>query len=207
MVGLVVVSHSAALAGLSAGTIYHFRVKSRGTAGSLVVSGDQTFMTASLISGGGTGGGGVDPLKTDKNVYSEPAPPALPAAGGTLVDPVFGTTIMRVTDERDGSSNTNSYSYWPSLNRNSTRLLVFTNNGNPTLFDFDPVNFRISNKRNLFAVPMPGGGYPWNDDINWSGAAKDGSIVGHITQIHDQRYSAAPWDGNQRPQLRETHGI
>ncbi|MFL6276030.1 MAG: fibronectin type III domain-containing protein, partial [Blastocatellia bacterium] len=166
-------SHSAALAGLSAGTIYHFRVKSRGTAGSLVVSGDQTFMTASLISGGGTGGGGVDPLKTDKNVYSEPAPPALPAAGGTLVDPVFGTTIMRVTDERDGSSNTNSYSYWPSLNRNSTRLVVFTNNGNPTLYDFDPVNFRISNKRALFLNPLPTGGLPWTEDIIWSGTDPD----------------------------------
>ncbi|MFL6214632.1 MAG: fibronectin type III domain-containing protein [Blastocatellia bacterium] len=169
-------THSATLSGLVANTTYHFRVRSRDAAGNLVMSGDQTFMTASSGSGGGGGGGGgggVDPLKTDKNVYSEPAPPALPAAGGTLVDPVFGTTIMRVTDERDGGSNTNSYSYWPSLNRNSTRLMVFTNNGNPTLYAFDPVNFRISNKRSLFMTSLPTGGLPWTEDVIWSGTDPD----------------------------------
>jgi hypothetical protein len=172
-----VTTHSATLSGLSAGATYHFRVRSRDAAGNLVVSGDQTLMTASSVSGGASGSAGsssgTDPLKTDKNVYPEPAPPALPAAGGTLVDPVFGTTIMRVTDERDGASNTNSYSYWPSLNRNSTRLMVFTNNGNPTLYTFDAVNFRISNKRSLFTTPLPTGGLPWTEDIIWSGTDPD----------------------------------
>jgi Purple acid Phosphatase, N-terminal domain len=170
-----VTAHSASLTGLTAGATYHFRVRSRDAAGNLTVSGDQTLMTASSASGGGGGGGGgsVDLLKTDKNVYPEPAPPALPQAGGTFVDPVFGTSIMRVTDERDGASNTNSYSYWPSLNRNSSRLLVFTNNGNPTLYDFDPVSFRISNKRNLFMTSLPTGGLPWTEDLIWSGTDPD----------------------------------
>jgi hypothetical protein len=35
---------------------------------------------------------------TDLNVHTEPSLPSLPAAGGTLTDPVFGTEILRVTD-------------------------------------------------------------------------------------------------------------
>src|SRR5581483_6941717 len=38
-------SHSAALSGLSASTLYHYRVKSRDAAGNLAVSGDFTFTT------------------------------------------------------------------------------------------------------------------------------------------------------------------
>ncbi|HKP87921.1 MAG TPA: hypothetical protein VJZ26_17595, partial [Blastocatellia bacterium] len=60
-------------------------------------------------------------VKTDKRAYAEPPPPALPAAGGTFRDPVFGTTIMRVTDERDGPFNVTNYSYYPSFNKDSTR--------------------------------------------------------------------------------------
>lgn len=35
---------------------------------------------------------------TDNRVYTKSLPPPLPRAGGTLVDPTFGMTIMRVTD-------------------------------------------------------------------------------------------------------------
>jgi hypothetical protein len=43
----MVTSHSAQLSGLSAGTLYHYRVKSRDAAGNLRVSSDQTFTTSS----------------------------------------------------------------------------------------------------------------------------------------------------------------
>lgn len=46
-------SHSVALSGLSAGTLYHYRVKSADAAGNLAVSGDATFTTAN--------GSGTDP--------------------------------------------------------------------------------------------------------------------------------------------------
>src|SRR5688572_13367984 len=42
----MVVSHSQALTGLTASTLYHYRVKSRDAAGNLAVSGDSTFTTA-----------------------------------------------------------------------------------------------------------------------------------------------------------------
>ncbi|MBI3501905.1 MAG: hypothetical protein HY063_08930 [Bacteroidetes bacterium] len=42
---------------------------------------------------------------------SPPPPPPLPAAGGTLTDPTFGTALLRVTDANDGAQNYHSYSY------------------------------------------------------------------------------------------------
>src|SRR4051794_449546 len=93
-------------------------------------------------------------VKTDKRAYPEPAPPALPQAGGTFIDPVFHTTIMRVTDERDGPFNVTNYSYYPSFNKNSTRLFIIAG-GEASLYQFDPSNFRISGKRRLFITAMP----------------------------------------------------
>jgi glucose/arabinose dehydrogenase len=48
-------SHQVALSGLTQGTLYHYRVKSRDGAGNLAVSGDFTFITT-------TGGGGGAPV-------------------------------------------------------------------------------------------------------------------------------------------------
>src|SRR5687768_2546987 len=61
---------------------------------------------------------------TNKNVYLPPAPPPLPAAGQTFVDPTFGSTILRLTGPADGNDNVNIYSYWPTFNRSSTRLFI-----------------------------------------------------------------------------------
>jgi NPCBM/NEW2 domain/Purple acid Phosphatase, N-terminal domain len=46
-----VLSHSVTLSGLTAGTLYHYRVRSADGAGNLAVSADQTFTTG--VSGGG----------------------------------------------------------------------------------------------------------------------------------------------------------
>jgi hypothetical protein len=79
-----------------------------------------------------------DPLKTDKNVYLEPAPAALPPAGSALTDPTFGTTILRVTDERMARAAAIAYSYWPSLEQRQHKALCFLDQ-QPTIYDFDPV--------------------------------------------------------------------
>ena len=42
----LVTAHTAVLTGLSASTVYHYRVRSRDAAGNLTVSGDFTFPTA-----------------------------------------------------------------------------------------------------------------------------------------------------------------
>lgn len=118
-------------------------------------------------------GGGVI---TDKGTYSEPALPALPPAGGTLVDPTFGTTILRVSDSNDGSDCGVNYSYWPSFNVNSTRFHV-TCDGQPRLYGFDPANFRILGKEALFTA-TPDGTVPLSEDAIWSSTDPD-VIYGH----------------------------
>lgn len=41
-------------------------------------------------------------LRTDREVHPPPVLPELPSAGGVFRDPIFCTSILRVTDERDG---------------------------------------------------------------------------------------------------------
>jgi len=48
-----VTSHTQTLSGLAAGTLYHFRVRSRNASGKLAVSGDFTFTTAAAAASGG----------------------------------------------------------------------------------------------------------------------------------------------------------
>lgn len=112
-------------------------------------------------------------VRTDLGVYPEPPPPPLPPAGDTLVDPIFGTSILRVTDANDGTDNHQSYSYWPSFNLNSTLLYVSSVGGNPTLYDFDTIAFSISNKRALFQSNPPSDGMPNAEDAIWSGTQEN----------------------------------
>src|SRR6185503_13123798 len=154
-------------------TLYHYRVKSRDAAGNLATSGDFTFTTQA--SGGGGGGAG---LITDRNVYPEPAAPALPRAGGTYVDPVFRTTVMRVTDENDGTSCVNAYSYWPTFNLNSTRFFVACDD-TPKLYRFDPDAFQILGKEPMFTQQAPGGGWLNTEDLTWS-ALNPNIIFAHV---------------------------
>jgi hypothetical protein len=46
----LVTSHSQTLSGLSASTVYHYRVKSRDASGNLAISGDSTFTTTTAVS-------------------------------------------------------------------------------------------------------------------------------------------------------------
>ncbi len=65
----------------------------------------------------------------------------LPEDGGSYVDPTFGTTITRLTDASDGKSCHHCYSYYPSFNKNNTRLFVCCD-GKPVLYRFDPDGFK-----------------------------------------------------------------
>lgn len=159
----MVTSHCAFLSGLSAGTLYHYRVKSRDAAGNAATSGDFTVTTRSVPPPSPP-----PSVITDHNVYPEPPAPALPSAGGTFVDPTFGTTIMRVTDANDGTSNHNYYSYWPTFNLDSTRFFIVSD-GSPRLYRLDTTNFQIVSKGPLFDQTLPGGGYLSTEDASWSG--------------------------------------
>ncbi len=102
---------------------------------------------------------------TDRRVYAEPALPALPRAGGKFRDAVFGTELMRVTDERDGASNGTFYAYWPTFNADATRLLV-RRAGGDSIYDFDPDTFTLDARRD---VPrLPDGGSLVTEGAVWS---------------------------------------
>src|SRR5262249_38676931 len=124
--------------GLVASTTYYYRIRATNAGGDSAYSNGVSAMTSPA------GGGSCVPRSTgdvtDRNVYADPPAPALPAAGGTFIDPVFGTTIMRLTDEGDGADCSNPYSYWPTFNKDSTRLFVQCGSG-AILYGFDPVNF------------------------------------------------------------------
>ncbi|HYG11996.1 MAG TPA: hypothetical protein VD835_18760 [Pyrinomonadaceae bacterium] len=118
-------------------------------------------------------------IKTDLDLHAPTGVPALPAAGGKLHDPVFGTEIMRVTDERDGANGAGtSYSYWPTFNADNTRVLVMGAGGEAgvVIYDFDPVTFRLGAKQTL---PLLNGGYPFTYDLNWSHNEPD-ILYGHV---------------------------
>lgn len=110
-------------------------------------------------------------VRTDRGVY-DPLPVTLPQAGGVFVDPVFGTQIMRVTDEADGPENQNAYSYWPSFNKNATWFHINCS-GTAVLYRFDPEGFALLGKAPLFSRNPPGGHVPRWESAIWSGEVPD----------------------------------
>jgi uncharacterized SAM-binding protein YcdF (DUF218 family) len=110
-------------------------------------------------------------LKTDRRVYRKPPLPPLPRAGGKFIDPVFGTEIMRATDESDGPAPGlgTYYSHWPTFNADNTRLLIRNgHNGNAIVKTFDPGNFRLGAGREILPTEYPRGfGVSWESSI-WS---------------------------------------
>jgi len=128
-------------------------------------------------------------IKRDYGTYPVPSAPPLPPAGGTIVDPTFETTIMRLTDANDGPDCVNAYSYWPTFNINNTRLLVYSGIA-PLLYRFDPVNFAIIDKA-VWDTPTPiGGTVGWEDAI-WSGSDPDTIYAHDSIGMHLWAYNAA----------------
>ena len=80
----------------------------------------------------------------DFSTHGEPALRPLPAAGGTFVDAVFQTPIMRLTDANDGTDCRVEYPYWPTFNANSTRakaLCVISGINRTRIWTFNPTTF------------------------------------------------------------------
>ncbi|MFL6334315.1 MAG: hypothetical protein ACJ754_13460, partial [Pyrinomonadaceae bacterium] len=112
----------------------------------------------------------VPGVKSDRRVYREPALPALPAAGGTYRDPVFGTEVMRVTDasECPAPGCGTYYSHWPTFNADETRMLIRKGeSGNALVKAFDPVNFKAGPSRQLLTEYPHGFALSWESAI-WS---------------------------------------
>jgi hypothetical protein len=104
-------------------------------------------------------------------------PPAvtLPGAGGSYTDPVFGTQIIRVTNNiGSGSPGTinsnyagscaNAYGYWNAFNSDDSRLLIACNNW-LLVYDFDTTTDSVtfaSELRNGTSTQLEGDGASWS---------------------------------------------
>ncbi len=103
-------------------------------------------------------------FKTDLGAYMPGPTPALPAPGGKVIDPTFGTEIMRITGSIDANSVMGTaYAYWPTFNENNTKLLAFGITSE--IYDFDPINFTLGQSR---LIPRPPGGHTSFEDTIWS---------------------------------------
>jgi hypothetical protein len=124
----------------------------------------------------------VQAIKTDYNVYPEPPLPAMGPAGSKVVDPTFGTTILRVTDANDGSFGRVLYSTYPSVNCNSTRIVGNVSSGGQAkakFWTFDATAFSVGNGTLPSGMPnMEQSNMLWsgtNPDVLYGGG---GHIVG-----------------------------
>ena len=129
-------------------------------------------------------------IKTDRAVYPEPPLPTLPGKGGKFNDPVFGTQIMRATDESDWNwpGCGTFYSHWPTFNANNTRLLIRCgDSGNVLIKTFNPTTFTLEGTlRN--SPTLPGG-----VSLDWQGATwsrTDPDLIFVHVAYYDPNYPA-----------------
>ena len=133
---------------------------------------------------------------SDSNVYPLPARPALPGVGKWFSDPTFGTRIMQLTDQTDDDTQT-AYSYWPSMNSDSTRFWLTIDKVPPApmnsiLFDFDPAAetmARVGNLYTAFAFNPATAIWSWTEPNVIYGVAGDTTlrkmeITGPATRIY-----------------------
>src|SRR5207249_8859104 len=80
-----VTAHTVTLNGLTAGTLYHYRVKSKDAAGNLAVSPDAVFTTA-------------PPLDTTPPTVSVAAPAANSSVSGTITVSATASDNVRLVD-------------------------------------------------------------------------------------------------------------
>ena len=104
-----------------------------------------------------------------------------PKACAKVTDPIFGTTILRLTDEKDGNTDMQvQYSYWPVFNSNSTLIHVkgtYAGSSRSVFFAFDPATSTAGTPF-VLRTPPPQGFLLERSDMIWSGISPD-LIYGH----------------------------
>jgi len=93
----------------------------------------------------------------------------MPKKGGSYIDPVFGTKVIRVTDSSNGSICTHAYSYWPAFNHEDTRLLVMCDNL-ALLYKFDPATDTLTPDGTLQGADGP---HVQMEGATWSYSSPD----------------------------------
>lgn len=99
---------------------------------------------------------------TDMTTHTEPALPSLPAANAKITDPVFGSTVVRLTDSADSSTACQTfYSNMPSMNVNNTKIAAQCRVSimRTKVWDFNPATLAVSNGRLQSNEPTGAQGY------------------------------------------------
>jgi hypothetical protein len=94
---------------------------------------------------------------------------AQPAKTQSYKDPIFGTQVMRITDETDGKVATVAYSYWSIFNSNS-KMFIIGIDGVPFLYKLNPKKLKFKKLGPVFD----------NDQMQWEGmswSATDPNVV------------------------------
>jgi hypothetical protein len=98
----------------------------------------------------------------NSTLYPKPYPaPTLPAAGKSYVDPTFGTTIVRVTDQvtAPGGAHLNSSSSDSMFNSSGTMFYVHYFNAGTVLYSLDRTTARVTLLGSLPDTPSGNVGY------------------------------------------------
>lgn len=85
-------------------------------------------------------------IKTDLGVYFEPALPAMGPRGSKVVDPTFGTTILRLTDSSNATTRAGTqYSSLQAFNKDNTYVAGYIRSTSTrgVIFPFDATNFTV----------------------------------------------------------------
>jgi hypothetical protein len=113
---------------------------------------------------------------TPFTIRPEPPLPLLPQAGAKATDPTFGTTILRLTDGKDGNTDMQvQYSYWPVFNGNCTFIHVvgrYAGVSSSVFFPFDPATSAAGTPI-VVQAPPPQGFLLDPSDMIWSGISPD----------------------------------
>jgi hypothetical protein len=137
--------------------------------------GDGTSATAQVAPSTYTAYSGTEPKPV-------PHPPALGPANSILVDPTFGSRILRVTDSHTASATSlipEDAGFFRTWNANSTALKLVTANGASYWADFDPVNFQA------------GALHPIKFSAKWEWSASDSSTIYFLDGSQLSRYNTA----------------
>ena len=129
-------------------------------------------------------------VRVDRRVYPEPRLERVARAGGKMKDPVFGTEIMRATDERDcpAPGCGTWYSQWPTFNSDNTRIIIRNGvSGDVIIKSFNPAAFTLGPTVRR-SPTLPGG-----VSLEWQGATwsrTDPDLIFVHVNYYNPNYSA-----------------
>ncbi len=127
----------------------------------------------------------------DISPYAFPPPPALPPAGESFLDRVFGTRITRLTDPTDGPRCAHNYCNSSPLSKSSEHLLFCAflddaGNTRPMIADFDRTRSNRLKRAPSWRVPLTPSGKTVDWQMAWWSALREHSLICKESQYGSQ---------------------